>query len=107
MPTLSWSALYVANSAFSHPGASPDDCTCPTMRPVHNGLASEAALQSPDRAVLPACPCPLLQDLVFRPCQIYFAGFVEHVINRDFLHTHVVGARALAIIVSVNAGAAR
>jgi hypothetical protein len=28
MPTLSWSALYGANSALSHPGASPDDCVC-------------------------------------------------------------------------------
>jgi hypothetical protein len=45
MPTLSWSALYVANSACSHSGASPDDCACATMRPVHHGLASEAALQ--------------------------------------------------------------
>jgi hypothetical protein len=28
MPTLSWSALYGANSALSYPGASPDDCAC-------------------------------------------------------------------------------
>jgi hypothetical protein len=41
------------------------------------------------------------------PGQIYFAGFVEHAVNRDLLHAHVVGARALAIIVRVNAGAAR
>jgi hypothetical protein len=45
IPTLSWSALYVANSAFSHPGALPDDCAGPAMHPAHDGLASEAALQ--------------------------------------------------------------
>jgi hypothetical protein len=55
-----------------------------------------------------AMPLPLSKDLVFGgPGQIYFAGLVEDAVNRDLLHTYIVGARALAIIVSVNAGAAR
>lgn len=50
----------------------------------------------------------LSQDLALSgSCQIYFAGLIEDAINRDLLHTHIVGTRALAIIVSVDAGAAR
>jgi hypothetical protein len=50
----------------------------------------------------------LLQDLVLScPFQVHFARFVEDMVDRNLLHTHVIGARALTIIVSVNAGAAR
>jgi hypothetical protein len=50
----------------------------------------------------------LSQDLVLScPFQVYFARFVEDMVDRNLLHTHVIGAGALTIIVSVNAGTAR
>jgi hypothetical protein len=50
----------------------------------------------------------LSQDLVLScPFQVYFARFVEDMVDRNLLHAHVVGARALTIIVSVNARTAR